>query len=192
VVTKLPTSAGEFDIVGYTGRRDGQEYVALVKGPLTDFAEPVLLRIHSECLTGDVFGSQRCDCGPQLHAAMSLIQQRGRGVVVYLRQEGRGIGLINKLRAYQLQDGGQDTVEANESLGFGADLRDYEVAVCMLNDLGIRRVELLTNNPRKTAALRRYGITVTQRVPLHLPPTSFNRRYLETKRDKMGHELSLD
>lgn len=186
----LPTEHGTFRIVGYESRRDRREHVALVKGDVGG-PEPVLVRIHSECLTGDVFGSQRCDCGPQLEAAMAMVEGRGRGVIVYMRQEGRGIGLLNKLRAYQLQEEGQDTVEANRTLGFSADLREYDVAASVLLDLGVRRTELLTNNPRKMLALGCYGITVVRRIPLQLPPTPFNERYLQTKRDKLGHELDV-
>jgi 3,4-dihydroxy 2-butanone 4-phosphate synthase/GTP cyclohydrolase II len=186
----LPTRWGSFRLIGYQGRRDGKEHVALVKGELRG-PDPVLVRVHSECLTGDVFGSQRCDCGPQLDVAMEMVQQRPAGVIVYTRQEGRGIGLLNKLRAYQLQDQGQDTVEANASLGFRDDQRTYDVAAAILVDLGVRRIELLTNNPRKMLSLGAYGLTVVRRVPLQLAPNPHNQTYLRTKRDKLGHQLDL-
>ncbi|MDW8059622.1 MAG: bifunctional 3,4-dihydroxy-2-butanone-4-phosphate synthase/GTP cyclohydrolase II [Thermomicrobium sp.] len=189
--TTLPTSVGTFRLRAYQ-RFGGDEIdLALVMGTLKS-DEPVLVRLHSECLTGDVFGSQRCDCGPQLENAMQRIASEGRGVIVYLRQEGRGIGLLNKLRAYHLQDRGLDTVEANLQLGFPADLRDYREAAIILRDLGVERIRLMTNNPRKVAALEDLGFTVVERVPIELPPTEHNRRYLQTKRDKLGHLVLLD
>jgi len=151
---------------------------------------PVLVRVHSECLTGDVFGSMRCDCGAQLHEAMRMIEQEGRGVVVYMRQEGRGIGLMNKIRAYELQDNGMDTVEANVHLGFAPDPREYGIGAQILTDLGVRRMRLLTNNPVKRAGLEGYGLEVVNLVPIQIPPNEINARYLQTKRDKLGHLLS--
>ena len=185
--TKLPSIFGDFQAIGYTNELDGTEHVALVKGKIGELKEPVLVRMHSECLTGDAFGSLRCDCRPQLEAALTRISQEGEGIVVYLRQEGRGIGLINKLRAYSLQDGGLDTVEANEKLGFPADLRNYGVGAQILTDLGINRLRLLTNNPRKIAGLGGYGLQVESREPLVIPPSDHNANYLEIKRQKLGH-----
>ncbi len=185
--TKLPSIFGNFQAIGYTNELDGTEHVALVKGKIGELKEPVLVRMHSECLTGDAFGSLRCDCRPQLEAALTRISQEGEGIVVYLRQEGRGIGLINKLRAYSLQDGGLDTVEANEKLGFPADLRNYGVGAQILTDLGINRLRLLTNNPRKIAGLGGYGLQVESREPLIIPPSDHNANYLEIKRQKLGH-----
>jgi 3,4-dihydroxy 2-butanone 4-phosphate synthase/GTP cyclohydrolase II len=184
----LPTDYGEFRVVGFENQIDGLEHVALVKGDVEGH-ENVLVRMHSECLTGDVFHSQRCDCGPQLEAAMRRIDEAGRGVIVYLRQEGRGIGLANKLRAYALQDTGQDTVEANETLGFKPDLRDYGIGAQILLDLGLSTIRLLTNNPRKIVGLEGYGLTITGREPIHVEPTAHNRGYLETKRTRLGHIL---
>ena len=194
---KLPSLFGGFKAIGYKNELDGSEHVALIKGELNNFKEPVLVRMHSECLTGDAFGSLRCDCRPQLEAALARIEQEGEGVVVYLRQEGRGIGLINKLKAYSLQDGGLDTVEANEKLGFPADLRNYGVGAQILTDLGIHRLNLLTNNPRKIAGLGGYGLQVVKRVPLVICPGDHNAAYLAVKRDKLGHlidpnDLSLE
>ncbi len=187
--TVLPTLHGEFSAVGYRSRLDGIEHVALVKGELGD-GEDVLVRVHSECLTGDVFGSLRCDCGPQLEAALAAVAAEGRGVVLYMRgHEGRGIGLVHKLQAYQLQDRGSDTVDANLELGLPADARDYGVGAQVLVDLGIRSMRLLTNNPTKRAGLEGYGLAITGRVPLPVIATAHNRRYLETKRDRMGHVL---
>jgi 3,4-dihydroxy 2-butanone 4-phosphate synthase/GTP cyclohydrolase II len=189
--TTLPTRYGRFQLRAYRRLGGDQIDLALVHGDVSG-DEPVLVRLHSECLTGDVFGSQRCDCGPQLEAALDRIAAAGRGVIVYLRQEGRGIGLLNKLRAYHLQDMGLDTVEANLHLGFPADLRDYREAAMILRDLGIERVRLLTNNPRKIAALEELGFEIVERVPLELPPTEHNHRYLRTKRDKLGHLVLLE
>ena len=189
-VTKLPTEFGQFEIYGYRNGLDGSEHVAIVKGDPSTFRDrPVLVRVHSECLTGDALGSLRCDCRSQLLAALKTIEQAGEGVVVYLRQEGRGIGLINKLKAYSLQDLGFDTVEANEKLGFPADLRDYGVGAQMLNDLGVNQVRLITNNPRKIAGIRGYGLEVVDRVPLLIEANAFNTRYLTTKAAKLGHLL---
>lgn len=183
---KLPTRQGEFRIIAYRNLLDDREHVALVKGEVKG-KEGVLVRMHSECLTGDVFGSLRCDCGEQLEAAMDRIEAEGEGVVVYLRQEGRGMGLVNKLRAYELQEQGQDTVEANLSLGFKPDLRDYGLGAQILVDLGLSRIRLLTNNPRKIVGLNGYGLEVVGREPLRVEPGEFNHRYLETKNEKLGH-----
>jgi 3,4-dihydroxy 2-butanone 4-phosphate synthase/GTP cyclohydrolase II len=188
-VTTLPTRHGEFTAYGYRITIDDSEHVALVYGDL-DGPEPVLTRVHSECLTGDVFGSHRCDCGPQLAEAMRLIVAEGRGVVVYLRgHEGRGIGLVAKLQAYALQDAGRDTVDANLDLGLPADARHYGTATQVLRDLGVESVRLLTNNPRKVASLEDFGIAVAERVPLAVHPTAHNLTYLRTKRERMGHQL---
>ena len=188
----LPSSFGTFKAYGYINELDGSEHVAIVKKRSNSLSEPVLVRMHSECLTGDAFGSLRCDCRPQLEAALSRIEQEGEGVVVYLRQEGRGIGLINKLKAYSLQDGGLDTVEANEKLGFPADLRNYGVGAQILTDLGIKKLKLLTNNPRKIAGLGGYGIEVVARVPLVICPSDYNAEYLNVKRTKLGHLLDIE
>ncbi len=186
--TELPTVYGEFHVIAYSSVLDGREHVALVKGDLEGKAN-VLVRMHSECMTGDVFGSLRCDCGEQLHAAMRCIQEEGGGAIVYLRQEGRGIGLANKLKAYALQDEGLDTVEANERLGFQPDLRDYGIGAQILLDLGLHSIRLLTNNPRKIVGLDGYDIEITGREPLRVEPGRHNERYLETKRSKLGHIL---
>jgi 3,4-dihydroxy 2-butanone 4-phosphate synthase/GTP cyclohydrolase II len=185
---RLPTPFGEFTAVGYRSVIDGKHHLALVMGEV-DGTEDVLVRVHSECLTGDVFHSLRCDCGEQLHAAMQIIGNEGRGVVLYIAQEGRGIGLLNKLRAYELQDNGRDTVEANLELGFPADLRDYGIGAQILVDLGLTTIRQLTNNPKKIAGLEGYGLKVVQQVPIEVPPGSENLRYLQTKRDKLGHKL---
>ena len=189
---KLPSLFGGFNAIGYKNAIDGSEHVALIKGEPGLLKEPVLVRMHSECLTGDAFGSLRCDCRPQLEAALARIEQEGEGVVVYLRQEGRGIGLINKLKAYSLQDGGLDTVEANEKLGFPADLRNYGVGAQILTDLGIHRLKLLTNNPRKIAGLGGYGLKVENRVPLVICPGDHNEAYLAVKREKLGHLIDTN
>ena len=188
----MPSAFGNFRAIGYRNELDGSEHVAIVKGEPERAEGPVLVRVHSECLTGDAFGSLRCDCRPQLEAALRMIEAAGEGVVVYLRQEGRGIGLINKLRAYSLQDGGLDTVEANERLGFAADLRNYGVGAQILSDLGVHRLRLITNNPRKIAGLGGYGLAVENRVPLVIDPGDFNAAYLQAKRLKLGHLMETD
>jgi 3,4-dihydroxy 2-butanone 4-phosphate synthase/GTP cyclohydrolase II len=188
---KLPTEFGEFDIVGYESILDGTDHIALVKGDISS-GEDVLVRVHSECLTGDALGSLRCDCGPQLRAAMRKVATEGRGVVLYVRgHEGRGIGLLHKLQAYQLQDAGADTVSANTALGLPADSRDYGTGAQILVDLGIKSMRLLTNNPTKRAGLDGYGLTITESVPIEIEPNDFNVDYLRTKRDQMGHTLTF-
>lgn len=184
--SKLPTRHGHFLIHAFEESDTGQEHIALTVGDLAD-SQPVLIRVHSECLTGDGFGSLRCDCGPQLEAAMQKIAAEGRGVILYLRQEGRGIGLVNKVRAYALQDKGADTVEANEQLGFAPDLREYGMCEDMLRHLGVKQVRLMTNNPLKVAALEQHGIQVVERVPLMTGRNPHNDQYLDTKEEKMGH-----
>jgi len=188
---KLPTQYGDFTVIAYKSTIDPDEHIALVKGDVTT-EEPVLVRVHSECLTGDVFGSMRCDCGQQLAIAMKAIATEGRGVFLYMRQEGRGIGLHNKLRAYALQDQGVDTVEANELLGFAADLRDYGIGAQILADIGLRSIRLLTNNPRKVVGLEGHGLTVVETVPIEAPPNTYNSAYLQTKGSKLGHHFVAD
>ncbi|WP_404336251.1 bifunctional 3,4-dihydroxy-2-butanone-4-phosphate synthase/GTP cyclohydrolase II [Planococcus rifietoensis] len=182
----MPTDFGEFRMVGYSNRLDTEEHVAIVKGN-PELEEAPIVRIHSECLTGDIFHSRRCDCGAQLSKSLELIEQAGAGIVLYMRQEGRGIGLLNKLKAYELQEQGLDTVEANEQLGFPAEMRDYTLCALMLKDLGVSRVRLLTNNPAKTDALVEYGIEVEERLALIIPPTADNTQYMETKKQRMHH-----
>jgi GTP cyclohydrolase II len=188
---RLPTRHGEFTVWVYDHQESGCEHLALTMGAIAD-GQPVLVRLHSECLTGDVLGSLRCDCGAQLQQSLARIAQEGRGILLYLRQEGRGIGLLNKVAAYSLQDQGLDTVEANEHLGFPADLRDYRVAAEILSDLAVKDLRLLTNNPRKVEALRSCGLRVTERLPLVVPPTKESAEYLRTKQLKMGHLLPHD
>jgi len=186
----LPSKYGEFQVVGFQSILDDSDYVALVKGEW-DKDEPVVVRVHSECLTGDVFGSFRCDCGPQLHAAMEMVEREGKGVILYLPQEGRGIGLINKLQAYKLQEEGADTVEANQKLGFKDDLRDYGMGAQMLYMLGVRRMKLMTNNPRKIVGVQGHGLEVVERVPLEIPSNPGNKKYMHTKKYKLGHILNI-
>ncbi len=187
--TRLPTEYGEFSVIAYETTVDDRVPLALVLGEVAGDA-PTLVRVHSECLTGDVFGSHRCDCGSQLHKALAIIRREGRGIFVYMRQEGRGIGLLNKLKAYELQDHGKDTVEANHALGFRADLRHYGIGAQILVDLGVKNLRILTNNPKKIVGIEGYGLRVVERVPLEVPATDANRRYLTTKRDKLGHMFS--
>jgi len=186
---RLPTEWGLFEMHGFEEQASGREHVALAMGQIADDGPPVLARVHSECLTGDTLYSLRCDCGPQLEAALAAIAAEGRGVLLYLRQEGRGIGLLNKIRAYRLQDEGAETVEANLRLGLGADLRRYDIAAEMLVQLGVRSLRLMTNNPRKITALEKAGITIAERVPLLIEPNPHNAGYLRTKRQRLGHLL---
>jgi 3,4-dihydroxy 2-butanone 4-phosphate synthase/GTP cyclohydrolase II len=187
-VVKLPTEFGDFNLHLYESKIDGHHHLALVCGAVAG-KQNVLVRVHSECLTGDVFGSKRCDCGPQLHRAMRLVAESGCGVVVYMRQEGRGIGLAPKIKAYKLQEQGYDTVEANQKLGFDMDLREYGLGAQILADLGLRTIRLLTNNPRKVVGLKGYGLEIVEQLPISIKPNPHNARYLQTKREKLGHLL---
>lgn len=184
----MPTAYGHFKLIPFRQKSNGLEHVALVKGEWKK-DEPILVRVHSSCATGDIFGSYRCDCGPQLHKAMEMIEKEGRGVIVYLNQEGRGIGLMNKMKAYKLQENGMDTVEANLCLGFKADERDYGVGASILHELGVTKMRLMSNNPLKRVGLEGYGLTVVENVPVEIQPNKYNRFYLHTKKDRMGHEL---
>jgi 3,4-dihydroxy 2-butanone 4-phosphate synthase/GTP cyclohydrolase II len=189
-VVEMPTEYGDFQLIAYENTQDNETHLALVKGTWEP-GEPVLTRVHSSCVTGDIFGSCRCDCGPQLHSAMQMVEREGKGVILYMHQEGRGIGLLNKLRAYKLQEQGMDTVEANEALGFKPDQRDYGVGAQILRDLGVRKLRLMTNNPKKRAGLIGYGLEIVENVPIEIEANDHNRRYLTTKREKMGHLLHL-
>jgi 3,4-dihydroxy 2-butanone 4-phosphate synthase/GTP cyclohydrolase II len=189
--TKLPTVYGTFQVHLYRSETDRKEHLAVIAGEIRP-GDPVLVRVHSECLTGDVLGSLRCDCSDQLHAALRMISTEGKGVVLYMRQEGRGIGLANKIKAYQLQEEGLDTVEANEKLGFRPDLRDYGIGAQILRDIGVGKIRLMTNNPKKVVGLHGYGLDIVERVPLEAESNELNEKYLRTKRDKMGHLLLFD
>ena len=188
-MTKIPTKYGEFKAYGYVNKLNGEHHVALVRGEIGDGTN-LLCRVHSECLTGDAFGSLRCDCGQQLAAAMKQMEQEGRGILLYMRQEGRGIGLINKLRAYELQDQGLDTLEANLALGFDGDMREYYIGAQILKDLGVKTLRLLTNNPDKVYQLSDFGMEITERVPIQMSATAYDLFYLKTKQSKMGHLLN--
>lgn len=188
VTVKMPTEYGDFNLTAFTQTNNGQTHLVLHKGKWKK-NEPVLVRVHSCCLTGDIFHSQRCDCGPQLHAAMQMIEKEGKGMIVYMNQEGRGIGLLNKLKAYQLQEQGKDTVEANLALGFGMDDRDYGIGAQMIREMGVCKMKLITNNPKKRAGLKGYGIEIVENVPIEIAHNEHNEKYLRTKRDKMGHEI---
>jgi 3,4-dihydroxy 2-butanone 4-phosphate synthase/GTP cyclohydrolase II len=189
-VAELPSLYGSFRILGFANNKDHKDHIAVVKGEMSG-KDGVLTRLHSSCLTGDALGSLRCDCGPQLHTALALLEQEKHGILLYMQQEGRGIGLVNKIRAYQLQDAGFDTYDANLHLGFEPDERDYEVSAAMLDKLGIQSVRLLTNNPDKVKQLERYGVEVTERVPLEVPAQEHDERYMRTKKERFGHKLRL-
>ncbi len=187
----LPTKFGNFKIIVYSNILDNNQHIALIKGEVTG-TEPILVRVHSECLTGDVFGSLRCDCGDQLHKAMAMVEKEGKGVILYMRQEGRGIGIENKIKAYHLQDEGMDTVEANCALGFAPDLRDYGIGAQILLDIGVKKIKLLTNNPKKIIGINGYGLEIIERIPIEIKPNEINKFYLLTKKQKMGHILHID
>lgn len=191
VEVQLPTEWGDFQMIAFVDKNSGEEHLALTKGEWKE-DEPILVRVHSSCVTGDIFGSCRCDCGPQLHKAMQMVQEEGKGVIVYMHQEGRGIGMINKLRAYKLQEEGYDTVEANVKLGFKPDQRDYGIGAQILRNLGVSKMRLMTNNPRKRTGLIGYGLEIVENVPIEIESNQYNRFYLETKRDKMGHQIKVD
>ena len=184
----MPTAYGDFNLIAFEQTSTGEVHMALVKGAW-DKDEPVLVRVHSSCATGDIFGSCRCDCGPQLHRAMEMVNAAGKGVVLYMKQEGRGIGLLNKLKAYKLQEQGLDTVEANQKLGFDMDERDYGVGAQILRNLGITKIKLITNNPKKRVGLMGYGLEIVANVPIEIAPNAHNQKYLQTKRDKLGHAI---
>ncbi|MEX2483374.1 MAG: bifunctional 3,4-dihydroxy-2-butanone-4-phosphate synthase/GTP cyclohydrolase II [Brumimicrobium sp.] len=190
VKIKLPTEFGDFDMIAYTDKNSNEEHLAIIKGEWSE-NEPILTRVHSSCMTGDIFGSCRCDCGPQLHESMRMIEAEGSGVIVYMNQEGRGIGMMNKLKAYKLQEEGLDTIQANEKLGFKSDNRDYGIGAQILRDLGVRKMRLMSNNPTKRTGLIGYGLEVVENVPLEIESNKHNKFYLETKRDKMGHSLKV-
>ncbi|MNX63286.1 Riboflavin biosynthesis protein RibBA [compost metagenome] len=188
VTVNMPTQYGDFQMKAFTQKDTGEQHLALYKGEWNE-DEPILVRVHSSCVTGDIFGSCRCDCGPQLHKAMEMIQNEGKGVIVYMNQEGRGIGLINKLHAYKLQENGLDTVDANAQLGFKADLRDYGVGAQILRNLGVTKMRLMSNNPTKRAGLVGYGLEIVENVPIEITANPYNEEYLRTKRDRMGHTI---
>jgi len=190
-VANFPSAFGHFKLIGFVNNKDKKDHTAVVKGDILE-KENVLTRIHSSCLTGDAFGSMRCDCGPQLDTALKKIEEEGIGVLIYMQQEGRGIGLTNKIRAYMLQDQGMDTYDANVHLGFKPDARDYELSAAMLNKLGVKSVRLLTNNEKKVEDMEKFSIKVTEMVPLELPANIYNRRYLETKRDRFDHKIKVE
>ncbi|MBW7867342.1 MAG: bifunctional 3,4-dihydroxy-2-butanone-4-phosphate synthase/GTP cyclohydrolase II [Brumimicrobium sp.] len=191
VKVHLPTEWGDFDMIAYTDKNTGEEHLALIKGEW-EKDEPILVRVHSSCITGDIFGSCRCDCGPQLHKSMQMVQEAGKGVIIYMNQEGRGIGMMNKLKAYKLQEEGYDTVEANEKLGFKPDQRDYGIGAQILRDLGVTKMRLMSNNPKKRTGLVGYGLEVVENVPIEIESNEYNQFYLETKRDKMGHTIRVE
>lgn len=190
VKVKMPTEFGDFDLIAYEDKNSGEEHLALIKGEWEE-GEAVLTRVHSSCMTGDIFGSCRCDCGPQLHEAMRMVQEEGKGVILYMNQEGRGIGMLNKLKAYKLQEEGYDTIQANEKLGFKGDQRDYGIGAQILRDLKVRKMRLMTNNPQKRTGLIGYGLEIVENVPLEIKSNKHNRFYLETKRDRMGHDIKV-
>ena len=191
VKIQLPTEYGDFEMIAYTDKNSGEEHLALIKGEW-DEKEPVLTRVHSSCITGDIFGSCRCDCGPQLQEAMRMIEREGKGVIVYMNQEGRGIGMMNKLKAYKLQEEGLDTIEANEKLGFKPDQRDYGIGAQILRDVGVRKMRLMSNNPKKRTGLIGYGLEIVENVPLEIESNIHNAKYMQTKKDRMGHTLKLE